>query len=348
MKKLLLVIPIIFGTLCTTQSFAECDPGDKKCETTRDNTTTKKCTKDSDCNNMFGAQEAICKTYGSEKRCTARVCKDNFYLWFHNGSSMGICYTQKMAENYCKNPKYCTEKDCEPNFEQKQNPEGTQVNAFTGCKKKQQNGNEGSDGRNSGGSSPRSYAITYQTNDCGNINTCAENTAPTTYTTGTGATITCQLSKENSTFNGWCTDKALQNCKTTQTIDKNATGNKTFYAKCTKQGGNNGNSDITVTITCTPGNPSCQTTDIFTQIDSFIGSKFSEKSSVWKNDDGKFNTARLASDSIAGVVLGTVGGVITSNIIKKNQIENGFEDLKCTIGGQTVASYGDEFTVGVK
>ena len=89
-------------------------------------------------------------------------------------------------------------------------------------------------------------------------------------------------------------------------------------------------------------------TDIFNQIDSFIDNKFSEKSSVWKNDDGKFNTARLASDSIAGVVLGTVGGVITSNIIKKNQIENGFEDLKCTIGGQTVASYGDEFTVGVK
>lgn len=183
---------------------------------------------------------------------------------------MGICYTQKMAENYCKNPKYCTEKDCEPKFETKTNYSQS-VNAFTGCVKKKSTdgGNGGSGGK--GGSN-------------------GENEGD----------------------------------------------------------GNNGNPDTIVTVTCTPGDQSCQTIDIFTQIDSFIGSKFSEKSSVWKNDEGKFNTARLASDSIAGVVLGTVGGVITSNIIKKNQIENGFEDLKCTIGGQTVASYGDEFTVGVK
>ena len=71
------------------------------------------------------------------------------------------------------------------------------------------------------------------------------------------------------------------------------------------------------------------------------------KVSVWKNEDGGFNTARLASDSIAGVVLGTAGGLITSNVIKKNQIKGGFEDIKCTIGGQTVANWGDEFQVGI-
>jgi len=261
---------------------------------------------------------------------------------------MGICYNKKMAETYCSNSDYCKEKDCEPRFDSKQNPEGKTVAAFTGCVKKQQNDNGGSGGESGGGNSSNTHKITYITNNCGNIDTCAGNTAPATYTTGTGATITCRLNKEKFTFDGWCTDANLQYCNTTQEIDKKATGNKTFYAKCTEQGGNNGNSDITVTISCTPGDSSCQTTDIFTQIDSFIGSKFSEKSSVWKNDEGKFNTARLASDSIAGVVLGTVGGVITSNIIKKNQIENGFEDLKCTIGGQTIASYGDEFTVGVK
>lgn len=70
--------------------------------------------------------------------------------------------------------------------------------------------------------------------------------------------------------------------------------------------------------------------------------------SVWKNKDGGFNTARLASDSIAGVVLGTVGGVITSNIVKKNQLKGGFEDIKCLIGGQQVASYGDTFQVGIR
>lgn len=70
--------------------------------------------------------------------------------------------------------------------------------------------------------------------------------------------------------------------------------------------------------------------------------------SVWKSSNGSFNYARLASDSIAGVVLGTVGGIITSNVVKKNQIKGGFEDIMCTVGGQNVASWGDEFQVGVK
>lgn len=70
--------------------------------------------------------------------------------------------------------------------------------------------------------------------------------------------------------------------------------------------------------------------------------------SVWKDKKGNFNTARLASDSIAGVVLGTAGGLITSHVIKKNQLKGGFEDIKCTIGGQVVAEYGDDFAVGMK
>lgn len=78
------------------------------------------------------------------------------------------------------------------------------------------------------------------------------------------------------------------------------------------------------------------------------GIKSSFKKTVWKNEEGKFNTSRLVSDSVAGIVLGTAGGLITSSVIKKNQIKSGFEDIKCTIGGQTVAEYGDEFRVGVK
>lgn len=70
--------------------------------------------------------------------------------------------------------------------------------------------------------------------------------------------------------------------------------------------------------------------------------------SHWKNASGGFNTARLASDSVAGVVLGTVGGVITSNVIKKNQVKGGFEDLNCTVGGQRVAGFADEFNVGIQ
>ena len=68
--------------------------------------------------------------------------------------------------------------------------------------------------------------------------------------------------------------------------------------------------------------------------------------SVWRDEEGNFNTARLASDSIAGVVLGTVGGIVTSNLVKKAQVKKGFEDIGCYIGGQSVAGYGDEFTVG--
>ena len=70
--------------------------------------------------------------------------------------------------------------------------------------------------------------------------------------------------------------------------------------------------------------------------------------SKWKNEEGEFNTARLASDSIAGVVLGTTGGLITSSVMKKKQVEQGFEDLRCVVGGQSVADWGDEFMVGIQ
>lgn len=70
--------------------------------------------------------------------------------------------------------------------------------------------------------------------------------------------------------------------------------------------------------------------------------------SVWRNAEGEFNTSRLLSDSIAGVVLGTAGGLITSHVVKKNNIASGFEDIKCAIGGQVVADWGDQFQVGIQ
>ena len=69
---------------------------------------------------------------------------------------------------------------------------------------------------------------------------------------------------------------------------------------------------------------------------------------VWRDAEGEFNRARLASDMTAGVVLGTAGGLVTSHVMKKKQVENGFEDIQCTIGGQTVAGWGDEFQVGIQ
>lgn len=68
---------------------------------------------------------------------------------------------------------------------------------------------------------------------------------------------------------------------------------------------------------------------------------------VWRNEDGDFNTARLVSDATAGVVLGTAGGLISNKLIKKNQLKKGFDGISCYIGGQLVADYGDEFTVGM-
>ena len=73
----------------------------------------------------------------------------------------------------------------------------------------------------------------------------------------------------------------------------------------------------------------------------------SSKESVWRNKDGKFNTARLASDATAGVILGTAGGLISNKLIKKNQVKKGFENIGCYVGGQQIAEYGDEFTVGM-
>jgi hypothetical protein len=69
----------------------------------------------------------------------------------------------------------------------------------------------------------------------------------------------------------------------------------------------------------------------------------SGQASVWKNADGTFNYHRLIADSAAGVVLGTAGGLLSSHLIKKAQIKEGFEDLQCTIGGQLVANWGDQF-----
>ena len=85
--------------------------------------------------------------------------------------------------------------------------------------------------------------------------------------------------------------------------------------------------------------------DAVATIGSFISSL---NVSEWKDAEGNFNAARLTSDSIAGVVLGTAGGLISSNVVKKHQVEEGFEDISCAIGSQTVAGWGDEFVVGVQ
>ena len=59
----------------------------------------------------------------------------------------------------------------------------------------------------------------------------ASNTGmPTTYTYESGATIDGVPTRDNSIFDGWCTDSTLQNCAMTQTLF-HETGDKTFYAR---------------------------------------------------------------------------------------------------------------------
>ena len=79
-------------------------------------------------------------------------------------------------------------------------------------------------------------------------------------------------------------------------------------------------------------------------INSFFDMSESNRN-VWRDEEGQFNTARLASDATAGVVLGTVGGIVSAKIIKKKQLEKGFDVLHCTVGGQKMADYGDTFQV---
>ena len=77
------------------------------------------------------------------------------------------------------------------------------------------------------------------------------------------------------------------------------------------------------------------------------GERLNKVDDNWKDNGGTFNTARLTSDSIAGVVLGTVGGVVTGVVVKKAQIKKGFEDISCVVNGQIIGNYGDELSINI-
>lgn len=264
--------------------------------------------KENDTCQKTGTEIAKCKynkNYGQDVlSCTAEKCKEPAYrLWFHNGNSMGTCYTEKDAKSYCSNPKYCKEKNCDPTYEDNKTHYGRKIKAFVGCHKQEVPDVQPQPG------------IPEQPNYVP--------TQPTQPIQHLPPAETPQGEPEIAEIN-----------VPVPSIPTDDTPNIIVGAPvCTTEKG------------CKPVDPDA----IFQTIDSDLAYYFAEgSSSVWKNDEGKFNTARLVSDSVAGVVLGTVGGVVTSQVIKKNQIKNGFQDLKCTIGGQTVATYGDEFRVGVK
>ena len=161
----------------------------------------------------------------------------------------------------------------------------------------------------------------------------------------------CKCIDENKEYS-----RDLGKCVAKTSIDSGLMDNINDLTTCTVAGTVERNG----TCVCSDSNKvikkgKCEYTAAYVaKIESELDAKYASLSatiggfekSVWRDEDGNFNTARLASDSIAGVVLGTVGGIVTSNLVKKAQVKKGFEDIGCYIGGQSVANYGDEFTVG--
>ena len=102
-----------------------------------------------------------------------------------------------------------------------------------------------------------------------------------------------------------------------------------------------------IVVTVPVGPSETQIKDARDTLKTFAANAEAGKSG-WKTAEGNFNTTRLASDLTAGVVLGTVGGVVSGVVIKKKQVEKGFDALHCTVGGQKIADWGDTFTVGLQ
>jgi hypothetical protein len=69
--------------------------------------------------------------------------------------------------------------------------------------------------------------------------------------------------------------------------------------------------------------------------------------SGWKDADGAFNWLRLGLDALGGAVVGTTAGILTNSLIKKSQLESGYENIMCSFGagGASNAAYGEVFIV---
>ena len=107
-----------------------------------------------------------------------------------------------------------------------------------------------------------------------------------------------------------------------------------------------------VNNTCVKSNKDDELTVLKNKIDLYYGNMreiellhSGKKASVWKNAEGNFNTSRLLSDSIAGVALGTVGGLVVNKLVKDNHLEKGFEEIGCSIDGNRLVNFGDSFII---
>ena len=299
----------------------------------------------------------------TQMTCSAVKCEPNHYLWLDkNGNSMGTCHSIDYMEKMCaKNTCGCGDgQECVPNIVDI--PSSITINGYNLSASERKNGAYREChcvGKQQTVSKDCTYTFRVKCQDGTEVTGLSEYGYPITvnYT---------QDSLKNVQDRYGLTDSEISQCVNSRVLD----GSKSLYAKmwntdntefadklktdmtlnkkildfCASHRGYNGANIGGGSVPDVPN--STEFENAKKTLEAFTANAAS-KASGWKTAEGKFNTMRLASDLSAGVVLGTVGGVVSGVVIKKKQVEKGFDALHCTVGGQTIADWGDEFSVGL-
>lgn len=341
------VMSVLFGVFISVNVNAATDEKCDKCWSANPDNKYQSCTTDDDCKSMSGVKSAKCIKIGSKNTCAAIECASGYMMWIMNGKSMGVCH----KETICKDKGYCptTCKDgCRPHYIDNL---GTIDSLVSGITIK----GKAYDYCSCGGfmcgdkdckwvgsvavACPNGKKVTAPYAVVDNVKKNAseqdiKNAVMNKYRTAFEKA--CEVSFEDKTTNidfgvADSNAKGVVNIQGVNVVVQESAGTQSGTVSGTAQG----------TIDFNAVNAARdRLAAFFKQVDG--------DRSVWKNADGSFNATRLASDLTAGVVLGTVGGVVSGVLIKKSQVEKGFDALNCTVGGQKIADWGDEFTVGLR
>ena len=284
--------------------------------------------------------------------CAAKECVDGYLLWTTNQKkrqeipvvgtnkkvgSEGVCHSRQAIKDICEKSCECpTGFKCVLNEVTVKN-HGKDISAYIGeemciCKKVQNEDDGGDD------TPTKPVKCKYKFNGdikCANNNNAhIEKEFPITEAMLTKYSKTC----DNMDIN------TAQDMLFDEEFSKDFKEVLKLYNELCSGNGNGGS----VWKSPAPTGPSKTEVNNATNSMNVFFNSVNANRSVWKTVDGKFNTARLASDLTSAVVLGTVGGVVSGVVIKKKQVEKGFEVLHCKVGGQKIADWGDEFTVGFR
>ena len=326
----------------------QCD----KCWAAIPDSTYQACQTDVDCKNTPGAKSAKCISIGSKKACAAIECASGYMMWIDKGRSMGVCHKQSICtdKGYC--PSTCKH-GCRPHY----------IDNLAGI--------------NSLVSGVQIQGKAYDYCSCGGFMcgdkdckwvgslavACANNDKKVTVPyaivdsvrrDATEAEIKkAVMNKYQDALRQACGGSFVDDANSA-TVEIKETTQATSSEKLVDIRGvkvtieENGEAQQNAGAFANGGNENFDAENAARdKLEAFF-KKIDSDRSVWKNADGSFNAARLASDLTAGVVLGTVGGVVSGVLIKKSQVEKGFDALNCTVNGQKIADWGDEFSVGLR